>query len=438
MDENAPRIAGRVSLGIRYFYNQAARTGMLFRHRDGQWEKVLAGLDESPRFGNWDRPWAQNAEAMFIGAAGSGPWVLSKDASLPPVLLDWQQRFPLHEAVDFAPTATGELLCVSSFGETARASGQPDRRRRIREVEILKIGGRLWRDARGHVWLGSNPLREWDGDKWIEHPLPAEVAGRGAWSWLADNRDRGWMIFDAGPVVICDFATAKVEVFGNVESALQAQLPAGVRLPDLDNPFLDPTYSRDGGCAIFRLPDRFSYFDGSSWRHWRVREVAGESAQVDGGPYFDDAGKLCLPLSGKVHQWDAEAGKWIVYSDPLGPPPSTRPVEPSTELTQRSPVKEPASVARDANGIDWIVTREGELKKLAPGVMVSAFFEGEPHPFREGMKVARALTDARGSAWLELAEFGEYRRYVFIPGLTSPDTKLELRGVEGDTAELHF
>ncbi len=435
---NGPRIAGRIALSIRYFYNRAKRTGGLFRYRNGKWEKLLDNLDESPRFGSWQRPWAQNAEALFIGANGSGPWILPKDANISPVLLDWRQHFPLNDAVDFSLTAEGDLLCVSSSGETTLASSKPDRRRRIREVDVLRTGKRLWRDSRGHLWGIDNPMREWDGGKWIARPLPPEVAEQSVSEWLADDRDRGWIVFSSGRVAVCDFATAKWQVFETVESALQAQLPAGVHLPNLDNPFLDPAYSTDGRCVIFRLPDRLSYFDGSAWCHWTVREIGGDAATVDGGPYFDQSGKLCFPLSGHVHQWDVEVEKWNAFSDPLGPKPSTRPVEPSTEQTQPSPVKDPASVARDANGIDWIVTRDGELKKLAPGVLISAFFQGEPHPFRKGMKVARALVDPAGNAWLELADSWNFQRYIFIQGFLPPDTKIDLRRIEGDTAELRF
>lgn len=436
--ENSPRIAGRVSLSVRYFYDQRMRSGVLFRHRDGKWERVIDGLDESPRFGGWKRPWAHGADALFIGATGSGPWVVPKHASASLVLLDWQQRFPLADAADFSATAKGELLCVSSHGETALTSSWSNRPQRIRGVTTIKTWKRIWRDTRGHLWTCANPMHEWDGDNWIDHPLPAAVVGKSAWEWLSDDRDRGWILFDSGQVAICDFATAKWQVFETVESSLQAQLPAGVRLPNLDDPFLDPAYSSDGRCALFQLPDRLSYFDGAEWHHWTTREIAGESAQVNGRPYFDETGGLCFPLGGHVRQWNAQAGTWIAFSDPFAPEPSTRPVEPSVELAEPSPITDPASVACDADGHYWIVTRDGQLKKLAPGILVSAFFEGEPHPFRPGMKVARALIDPRGAAWLEVSELGPYHRYVYIQGTRPPDTSAELLRIEGDTAMLRF
>jgi hypothetical protein len=436
--DDAPRIAGRISLAMRSFYDQTQRTGTLFRQRDGKWQKLLDKLDEYPRFGAWNRPWLQSPDALYLGAAGSGPWILPNDAATPPVLLDWKQRFPSTDTSAFCLATNGEkLLCVSQQGETTLVPARPTQPKPLRQIEILKTWERLWRDARGHLWGCFGPLLEWDGSKWIRHGRPAEIAAEMAQDWVADDRDRGWMSFVSGRVAIFDFATAKWQIFKTVEDALQAQLPTGVQLPNRDNPFLAPVFSGDGRCALFRLPDRLSYFDSKAWRHWTTHEIADEAAQVDGAPFFDES-RLCFPLGGSTRQWDSAAEKWIAFTAPLGQRPSTRPVEPSVELTQPSPIKAPASVARDADGIDWIATDDGQLKKLAPGVMVPAFFDGEPHPFRTGMKVARALIDSRGGAWLELADFGQYRRYLFIASIGLPETKAELLRTDGDTATLRF
>jgi hypothetical protein len=446
-DNAAPRIAGRISIGMRHFYDQAQRTGTLFRYRDGKWQELLEKLDEYPRFGGWDRPWLLDKneldpgqDILYLGAVGSGPWVIPATAGLSPTLLDWRQLFPLPEARDFCLLPNRErLLCVSENGETALVSAKPVSPKGVRTIGRIKTWQRLWRDARGHLWACADSLMEWDGRRWIAHARPAETAGEALLDWLADDRDRGWIFFGSGRVAICSFGNAQWQSFGSVESALQAQLPAGVRLPNLDNPFLAPVFSGDGRCAIFRLPDRWSYFDGAAWRHWKTREIAGdEKAQVEGGPFFDETRQLCFPLGGQTRQWDIAAKKWNAFAAPLGPEPSTRPIEPAAELSDPSPIKDPLSVARDTDGIAWIVTRDGQLKKLAPGLMVSAFFEGEPHPFREGMKVARALVDARGGAWLEISEFGAYRHYIFIGSLGQPETKAELLRLEGDTATLRF
>lgn len=438
VDENAPRITGRVFLGYRKFYHDNERTGSLFCYREGKWEKQLDKLDDSPRFGGWKRPWAKSADALVIGATGSGPWILPKDATSSPVLLDWQQRFPLIDALDFATTSQGLLLCLSSQGETALTPIRSRHEKRFRTVSLNKIWQRIWRDARGNLWICGVSLQEWNGELWKPHPLPAPVADQEISAWLADDRDRGWVFFESGQVAICEFAAAQWQVFPTVEDALKAQLPAGVRLPNLDDPYLDPAFSGDGRCAVFRLPDRLSYFDGATWRRWTTREIAGEPTQVSGAPYFDNTGKLCFPLGGHVRQWDAPAEKWIAFSDPLGPQPSTRPVEPSVEIPETLLVKDPASVARDTDGNHWVVTRDGELKKYAPGWLVAAFFNGEPHPFRQGMQIARALIDARGGAWLELSGFGPYHRYVYIQAFSPPDTRAELLRSEGDTAILRF
>ena len=280
---------------------------------------------------------------------------------------------------------------------------------------------------------------EWNGAKWIEHPLPAEIAGKSSIDeWLADDRDRGWLFFSSGSVAICKFDDAQWQVFDTVERALEAQPREGVRLRNLDHPFLSPVFSGDGRCALFELSDRLSYFDGTAWRHWSRREIGGEDVQVNGEPFFDEAKQLCFPLSGRTYQWDPTAAKWISFDAPLRPEPSTRPVEEQVEISEPSPVRNPASVARDSFGTYWLTTREGQLKKLAPGVMVSAFYDGEPHPFQDGLKVYRALIDARGAAWLETSNFGPYHSYVFIPALEQPETKAELLRVEADTAVLRF
>jgi len=435
---DGPKIQGRVALSVNYFYDRGKRTGGIFRNRDGKWEKLIEGLDDEPQFGSWKRPWAQNAEAIFVGARGSGPWILPKDAKESLILLDWKQRFPLAGAADFCLTTKGDLLCLSATGETAIIPSRPDRRKPLREVAIHKTVDRIWRDKRGHLWMCTSPLAEWDGTRWIGHPLPPEIAGESGWAWLADDRDRGWIYFDGGRVAICEFGTAKVKVFESLESALEAQLLSGIRLPNLDYPFLDPAFSGDGRCAFFSLPDRVNYFDGANWLHWKTRDLTSGSAQVAGAPYFDETGKLCFPLGGYVHQWEAEEKKWIAFSDPLGPTPSTEPVEPSVELPEGSGRLDAASVAQDTEGHYWIVTPVGELKKMAPGMLVSAFFQGEAHPFRPEMKLGRVLIDARGGAWLELSGFGAPRTYVYIQGFDPPDTQAELVGVDGDVARLRF
>lgn len=141
--EDAPRIAGRMNLSIRHFYDQRQRTGALFRHRGGKWEKLIAGIDEHPRFGWWERPFAQNEKGLLIGAIGSGPWAIPSRADAPPVRLDWRQSFPLVDAVDFCLTPQGDLLCVSTKREIALVPSGREPRRLVRQVETLKAWHRL-------------------------------------------------------------------------------------------------------------------------------------------------------------------------------------------------------------------------------------------------------------------------------------------------------
>ncbi|MEO7317489.1 MAG: hypothetical protein ABIZ56_00725, partial [Chthoniobacteraceae bacterium] len=406
------RIAGRVSLSMQTFFDERLRTGGLFRYRNLTWKLLINGLDGYPRFGNWERPRARTDRSLLVGAAGSGPWVITHNEERPPVPLDWMQDFPLSGADRFTLTPAGEMLALSS-GVVATASIKAKRDPEKLRVQELKTHLPLLRDARGQLWGFPKDFAAWNGERWIDHALPQELVKAGGWSWLPDAQNRGWLFTGSGKIGICDFDTGEWMSFPSLHAALEAQLPKGSVVHDAQNPFLSAAFSGDGKIAFFELPNHLRYFANAKWRSWDLREIGGNEASLDGSPYFNKARELCVPLTGRIHQWSDKDQKWTRFESPDEPVPSTRPQRIKTAIPADCPIKNPASSAIDYVGVCWLIDRERVLHKAIVGRSVRALDESEPNPFRYGAQIHSALIDIRGNAFLDTTDFGQTHRYVF-------------------------
>jgi hypothetical protein len=78
------------------------------------------------------------------------------------------------------------------------------------------------------------------------------------------------------------------------------------------------------------------------------------------------------------------------------------------------PIKSPTSNVLDSLGICWLTSSDGRFYKAMPSRTVLALEPDEPNPFRYGMRIYKALVDARGNTFLQTTDFGNARHYVLI------------------------
>ncbi|MEO8354166.1 MAG: hypothetical protein ABI680_20750, partial [Chthoniobacteraceae bacterium] len=432
------RIAGRISLDIKTYFDERFRVGRLYRYRNSDWELLVDGLDDFPRFGNWDRLFRRTTRGFLVGSTGSGPWLAVDDWKSPAVRLDWRQDFPLAGADRFVVTPDGELLALLN-GVLASASQEVKRDPAQLRVHELKTHLPLLRDTNGKLWGFPSSFAAWTGARWIEQSLPPELAATYWWRWLPDEQNRGWLFTGSGKIGICDFATGEWKSFPSLRAALEAQLPHGSVVRDVENPFLSPVFGDEGKIGFFDLSNSLHYFAGTTWRTWDLREIGDQNVQLDGSPYFNRENEFCVPLSGRIYQWSDRNEVWTRFQSPDEPEPSTRPETTVARIPEDCPIQNPTSSATDSLGVCWLTSPDRVLHKAITGRTVRALDNTDPNPFRYGAHLQNVLIDSQSNAFLDMTSFGKTHRYILIqPKSATPRTTAELVHVEGDVATIRL
>lgn len=432
------------------------RSGSLWRLRDGRWTRIINGIDDRGDYAqNPFRPWFQAEEGLYLGAYGSGPWVVASDGS-EPEHLDWRYGVQLAD-VQRLFRLNERMVMIVAFGRGTLAANIEDiliRPASVARVRTLKPLHPLMQDAKGRIWgvlySGSHSLSEWDGEKWLEHPLPAETDAARVDHISVDSRARIWLMPDSDrsqPAAIFDPGTNRWEQFSSYNGALQAQLgTAGFRLAN--DEYMVPSFSSDGRICFRDLWSKVNYFDGKTWRKWGREQIRGDdSFVIDGPPFFDRASLLAVNINAQTWHF-SEDGGWQATAYQKGfadrrpmQPPAPVPVPAGCPFTAAD------SILRQSDTVYWM-TWHDQLYKAIAGLCLPQFEAAEYHPFMDGRHLlndaawigaGKPLTDARGNVFLPTATMNSSPVYVQISAKSAlPDTRVKIDRVSADSVRLKF
>jgi hypothetical protein len=400
------------------------RFDILWRLRNGAWERVITGIDMRPMV-SWDRlrTFLPTPRGFWISAYGTGPWFVPND-STEPLHLDWHYNFPLGGSDALLALPDGRLLISdSNHGSVAASPVELFKDYQVpRGIRTLNPVRTFVQDGRGHLWgtltSGDNAISEWDGKNWIRHPLPVDFIDSLRFSFALDSDNDFWMLPNRGPCIgptaVLPATRDAFDSYPDLQSALQAQLPRNLVLqPERPN-YDTPVFTADGRIGYHDRCGRLHYFDGSKWLQWTDRDITGDPRPVRrGAAFFDRSGKLAVNFQETTWQftpgegwhsttfeagWEAEdifGGSRPDLTDPPG-----------------CAFGSPESIARDRLGTYWM-TYQGQLYRAIPGLCLLQTNPPEHQPFVDGRTVRNALVDPEGNAYLETylqtsPEAGEY------------------------------
>jgi streptogramin lyase len=177
------------------------RFGTLWQGVGGTWKRLVNGLDMRPEsFQQPSRPFLATDDGLWVGAFGSGPWFMPARSGADRVI-DWRYGTPLDGSEGLFQLPDGRLLILAanqaSFavkaGDLLAAFQSPSGFSTLNPLRTLA------QDVRGHLWgilaPGDGALSEWDGRRWIDHPLPRSFPLALSWDPTLDSLGRIWLLF---------------------------------------------------------------------------------------------------------------------------------------------------------------------------------------------------------------------------------------------------
>lgn len=466
------------------------RAGQLWRLRDGQWSRLIDGLDL----------WAGDDTKRPIASAPSGVWTASTEGGVwlapprgAPVLIDWRRGLPMHSIRDITTQKDGSVLLTGDgtlgtmriVNVAALLAQRPTTR-----VSVFMPYITLAQDRRGALWaihsLRAKALGQWNGARWVHHPVPRGYKLSNAGELAFDRLHRVWILSDYRDGQVAVFnpsqrGPAAWRVFTDYRAALRAQIgiqakaPASVRAAsptkvraivprptqqkiqhDKTPPL--PLFHRetsDGQQLPRQTPDYLNrrlcyrsvrdilhYFDGKAWHRWSNAQIAPKASMdarsSNGAPYFNRAGVLCVPLKGGT--WQKTATGWSMAKEEV---PDPRPAAGPQSTWIDAPEKlfqdlerGYAKAARDRAGY-YYVTFKGQLYRttpdnVTPRLRAPLFEAHENHPFMSGILFERAFFDGAGNVFFVMAT----DEVVLLPARTEADTKATARALSVDAYEI--
>ena len=423
------------------------RSGVLWRRRAGNWERVVDGLDMGPDFVQHPfRPFFTDSQGLWVGAFDLGPWFLPSGGGKP-ALVDWHYDYPLNGSEALFQLTDGHMLLISA-NQGSIAVNPSDLLAAFQAspgVSTLNPMQALTQDVRGHI-LGvlasaDNALSDWDGKSWTSHPLPGGFDSARFGTLAQDSRHRVWLLSDpfGKSVAIFDPVAATFETYPDYPAALEAQLPRleGFHLePAL---FMVPSYTQDGRICYRDERLHVRYFDGRKWRNWERKEIDGSNQPfVDGPAFFDRAGNLAVNIEGGTWEF-TEAKGWhhAEFERGLG---TDREIHAHLRLAPPvgCDIGTPESIVRDQVGIYWL-TVQGQLFRAIPGACLPEFAPRGRQPFIDGRRVRRVFVDLEGNAFLETYFSSGTGEYVIVSARPPlPHASITARVDAGGTVKLHL
>jgi len=425
------------------------RIGTLWRLQEGEWKRVVNGLDMRPPFlTDPPRSFAVTPAGVWLGAYGTGPWFIPAGPG-EPVHIDWRYGFSLEGSESLMALPDGRLLVAAAT--TGTAAFQPadllagfQSPADVRTLNPLRV---FVADRQNHLWgflSGDHKvISEWDGKTWTDHALPEDFEPLRLWNFGIDSQDRIWILHAGceGKVTIFNPPRGNVETFPDFTAALQAQLPNRASFHVRGDRFTVPTFTPDGRIGYRDGCSQAHYFDGRTWQSWRPQEIDNaRRGGFDGPAFFDRAGNFALNIAGRT--WEYSPGEeWRIttYERGFGTDqerlaPHFPPPPPGCETNN------PESVAQDRLGTYWLTSR-GQLYRAVAGLCVPQFSPEQRQPFGDSRTIKTALIDPQGNAFLETYFHGHSNigEYVIVSARQPlPQTKLHATVGATGSVKLQF
>jgi hypothetical protein len=430
--------------------------GTLWRLRAGRWRRLIDGLDSQTVFQDVTRrPVLQTAAGLWVGAFGSGAWLIPAGGG-PPVQLDWHYGYRLAntDRLFALPPKTGGVVAfrwgAANGGVVVPAQTHLEARIALPPsglVRTLMTNHPLVQDPGGRIWNLDQPpgglpqagtaraanLSDWDGEKWTPHPLPVGADPAEAAGLDCDSRGRLWLTPYLGaqparPVFIFDPAGVGWKRHRDYDSALLAQT-------DTPGLVIRAVAFSSGGRVAYRDDNwHLHFFDGHIWHVWaRPDIIPHDTLFAFDPPFFGHDGGLRVNIDHdgnlpdaqqKSWAWTADAG-WHQSAYEGGPDDFAAQTKKSLYMV---PPKLPItpdtfSIAQDSLGTYWLTSGHVVYRATATESR-AAFPPGLPTPFADGRRITGAMTDPQGGTFL-LTENGNAREYVFVP---PPDGAIPRKG----------
>ncbi len=402
------------------------RIGALWRLQDGEWKRLVNGIDMRPQIlTDSARSFLATPAGLWLGAFGTGPWFIPAGPG-EPVHIDWRYGYSLDESEGLMALPDGRLLVVAATSGSMACGSMavmpanllaafqsPDEVRTLNPLRVLVP------DHQNHLWgflSGDRPvISEWDGKAWTDHALPEDFDPLRFWNFGLDSQNRIWLLSGRcqGAVSIFNPQRGNVEVYPGFSDALQAQLPNRASFHVQGNLFTVSTFTPDGHIGYRDGCGQAHYFNGQAWQMWRPQDIdAGQRGNFDGPAFFDHAGNFAVNIAGKT--WEYAKGEgWHVTSFERGygtDQESTAPQAPPPP--PGCAVSNPGSVAQDRLGTYWL-TSQGQLYRAISGLCVAQFSPEQREPFGDSRTIKTVMIDPVGNAFLETyflahPDVGEY------------------------------
>jgi hypothetical protein len=429
------------------------RFGVLWRLNNGEWKRVINGIDMRPQVPQDPvRPFVATPAGCWVGAYGTGPWFIP-GGSGEPVHVDWRYDYPLDESEGLFQLPDKRLLLIDANRGSivANPTDMLAAYQSPPEIHTLNPLRPFIQDGRGHIWgmlpSGDKTLSEWDGKGWISHPLSLDVFNPPHYTLATDSRDRFWILSDRPdcrePAAVLNLSSGNFETYLDFPTALQAQLPNHPTFHLEDYSYTTPTFSLDGRIAYADRCGKLHYFSGQEWQVFGQQDINGDSSPLPlaGVPaFFDRAGNLAVNIQRTTWEYTAKGG-WRTTTAEPGPAPGRLPgSSPRLPPAVRCEFGNPESSAQDRLGTYWLTYR-GQLYRAVPGLCLPQTSPEEHQPFIDGRTVEAALVDPQGNAFLETylhtnPMVGEY--VIVNARRPPPQTHLRASVDKGGIVKLHF
>jgi hypothetical protein len=455
---------GIFSVGPDWYFANGANTmagptqlaGDLWRWTPDKAERILTGLDRSIDYARMlSRPFLATAEGLWIGSPYGGWFVPVKGGA--PIPLDWKIGYPATR-VDFIFKVKDGGILLGAFGNGSVQFASMAKQQAIPATGRLKTENiyasyRLAADSRRHLWhvdprsSRGRVLKEWDGELWKEHPIPAEMNLPNGQELLPDSRSRLWWMEPNPPsrVVIYDPLSTNWSKFDSLKAALQTVAGKPENLPSGSERYGQVTTASDGRLAFYETyAQRLHYFDGKAWTNWSAAEVKENSYEY--GPanvFFSSQGRLAFSQRNTTRELGDKGWKTASYSPPLENSDrfkynlSSAIYDPEFRQTYAVTNRNITNPVWDNDGTVWFAADQ-QLYRAIPGLCVAQFNAEEWHPFIGVHSVMQALVDPKGKIFLKspYASYGDF--YLLEPSDALPHTKIDLKRIAEDSVEATF
>jgi len=409
------------------------------------WSKVIDGLQTAGWYtADGPMPIFSTAAGTWIAVTGTGIWWSPRNGTKP-ALLDWRRGFHLAGVSTIFELNDHRVIAAQSYRQPVILPESlppllPPSSLNFKEEKLRMTTTALQPDSRAHLWglllNGSTGLDEWDGAKWISHPLPPKLDRSNILTVAADNSDRIWcFLAPSTPVAIYDQHKGLWESYANLKSAVDAHRrePGFAFRPEWTEA------PKILGNKIAAYWDAITYFDGETWHSWQQQNIS-KTEYVDVMPYFNASGQLSL--RGNDHAWTWDGKSWQVSKLPEANAPDQREalrVRVTSELQQigfsfgnSGDLMNPTAGPHG----DWFFV-DYQLYHYLDGMARAQFTENQANPYLQWAVIDAVREDAGGRIWLGTYAAASYRFIRLLPPVTKPIT-LKVTSQTQDTVTINI